>query len=243
MPPPSSNGQTVTAYYSIELPSLEFLNDTPYIDTSSVSWNGNVFHLLLHEEPNEQKTVCYSMPLTLDKVQELEKRATASLVGKNDRTVFDQRFRKSVEIPSARLKLDPDFEAMVKKHVTEAQDNLMHPITLEPQLHKLIIYRPGDFFAQHIDAIHSPNIIATTSVELFVDGQPSDNLKVDIDWERQDDDCLLVETTRVPSASRELPVSLATFWHDCQLSIRFCSPPFKFLLFLLFSVRLVAVLF
>jgi hypothetical protein len=120
------------------------------------------------------KSDAFSSVISAKQVLELIKLATPSLVGKGAETVHDEEVRKSLEIGGDRIQLSPDFLALVDKQVEAARQQLMHPIPLQAKLHKLIVYRPGDYFAEHIDALHEDSMVATMSVELSTETPPSE---------------------------------------------------------------------
>lgn len=107
-----------------------------------------------------------TLPLSDAVVQALLQRSSKSLVGKGSKTVLDERIRKSTEIlaeqvrlrlrrstrcgptdgPPAQIALAPAFEGLIQEFTKRTREALMHPVPLKAQLHKLIIYRPGDKF-------------------------------------------------------------------------------------------------
>ena len=84
--------------------------------------------------------------------------SSTSLVGKGKDTVLDINVRSSREIKSNYFKLSPYLEDVLAKETRKlfsviSVDNKNYRLNIIP--HKIIIYSPGDFFAIHMDSIHT----------------------------------------------------------------------------------------
>lgn len=101
-------------------------------------------------------------------IKQLLAKCKPSPVGKDWATVFDSKVRNSREIKLKNEMLNPLLLATLNSAVTQMAKTLYHPTKLRISPHKLIIYRQGDHFDQHIDAIHGDGMIMTLSVQIPV---------------------------------------------------------------------------
>ena len=82
------------------------------------------------------------------------------------------------------MTIDAAFQTAMESQVEQMRKQLMHPRALVPRLHKVLMYRPGDFFSDHMDAAHSKDMLATLSVSLLSEG---DDLKTPLIEFRESD--------------------------------------------------------
>ena len=165
----------VETFYALdEFKILEGSDDFSY---ESLEWNSESnIALIINEIP------IYNT-MSNDKIENLLKYTNASLVGVGSETIHDEKIRSSNEITSEHISLNPVFENLIKTMVTTMAKELNHPTNVIPKLYKLIIYKEGDFFKEHIDSVHEDNMIMTLSVqldtnslggELCINGEPLD---------------------------------------------------------------------
>jgi hypothetical protein len=107
-------------------------------------------------------------PLTEGRVVELIAQAEPSTFGYRDETRRDASVRDSWEIPAAELRLDDAWSRRFLRGLEEIVEGLGLPSTdvVEPVLHKLLVYGPGQFFAPHRDSQKEPGTAATLVVVL-----------------------------------------------------------------------------
>ena len=151
--------------------------------------------------------------------------AKPSYVGKGAATVLDTTVRSSMEIKS--FKLSDVFQKYISEITAEAAHKLGQPTELEAVPHKIVLYRAGDFFAEHIDNVHGTDMVASLSVE--VPYAPALEKIDEKDWER---DCqypcqsgLSIEGSRARrwhSLHRDELFATA-FWHDAKHSVEPCT--------------------
>lgn len=105
------------------------------------------------------------LPELIEKLLSMSK---PSLVGKNEQTLLDETVRKSKEILPDQMQLNPAFFALISKEIQDLALTLGHPTKVVAKLHKLVIYKDGDFFKTHIDSPHGNTepMIFTASVQL-----------------------------------------------------------------------------
>jgi len=97
---------------------------------------------------------------------ELLKYSQRSKVGIGRETVYREEIRGSNEIIINEVNVHEQLLTWLQVHVDQMALELNQPtkVTLEP--YKLILYRPGDHFDEHIDAEHSDNQVMTLSVSI-----------------------------------------------------------------------------
>lgn len=142
---------SIGAKTSIALDGLSSLLDpgVPVAQCRTEWRDKTVFWLLENsDEDADQEKVDreFKLPLTTVDVEELVSVGQPSMVGKNQQTVLDEEVRKSLEITG--IKVDDGFMSRLKKLIEKMRIEMKHPYGFEPALHKLIVYRPGDFFSE-----------------------------------------------------------------------------------------------
>jgi predicted 2-oxoglutarate/Fe(II)-dependent dioxygenase YbiX len=87
--------------------------------------------------------------------------------GFRDQTCFDDNVRDTYEIAADQLDVDISTN-MLGKMMSDMRAKLSLPphIELEPHLHNLLIYGPGQFFKPHQDSEKLPNMVGTLVVVL-----------------------------------------------------------------------------
>lgn len=105
-------------------------------------------------------------PTTARKLAEVARPARH---GFKDQTRLDRRVRDTWEIPKSRITID---EPRWKKTLTPQLDRIRHDLglpdgrRLKAQLHNLLVYGPGQFFATHQDSEKADDMIGTLVVNL-----------------------------------------------------------------------------
>lgn len=110
-----------------------------------------------------------SLPLTVQTAHRLCAIARPAAHGYKDQTRLDPRVRDTWEIPADRLRLgSPQWSAMLDRALARiARDLGLPPGTrLEAQLHNLLVYAPGQFFAVHQDSEKADGMLGTLLVTL-----------------------------------------------------------------------------
>jgi predicted 2-oxoglutarate/Fe(II)-dependent dioxygenase YbiX len=98
-------------------------------------------------------------------IHDLLRMASPSMFGRGNDTVHDEEIRASSEISAEHITLYPEFTDYIKQVVSLMAIQLGNCTAVEPQFYKLIIYKEGDHFEDHIDNQHIDNMIMTLSVE------------------------------------------------------------------------------
>jgi predicted 2-oxoglutarate/Fe(II)-dependent dioxygenase YbiX len=101
-------------------------------------------------------------------IQNLFQAAKRSMVGVGSETIHDEEIRASSEIHADFITLYPQFMDYINQMVNNMAFHLGHPTTVKPQLYKLVLYKEGDHFEDHIDNDHVKDMIMTLSVEFPV---------------------------------------------------------------------------
>jgi len=159
--------------------------------------------------------------INVDSIDSFLQVSLPSQVGVGNETVLDETIRSSEEIDHSKLELNPDFIQLLEKNVHEMAELLNHPTNVEIQFYKMVIYRPYDFFDEHIDSNHTDNMIMTLSVEINVNGG------------RKGGD-LIINNSETPQATeRELVLTL--FYHDVYHKISKLTNGYR--LSLIFDVK------
>ena len=108
-----------------------------------------------------------AMPLDKQTTLALMNQAQKAKFGFRDQTCFDDNVRDTYEIPADQLDVDISTN-MLGKMMSDMRAKLSLPshIGLEPYLHNLLIYGPGQFFKPHQDSEKLPNMVGTLVVVL-----------------------------------------------------------------------------
>ena len=124
-----------------------------------------------------------------------------SKVGKGSTTVLDKKVRSSKEFMSNKVKWAPKFLDLCVKKIGASLKKMKAGQLKDLKPHKIVIYGPGDFFSEHMDATHIPGQNMTAVVELVTEYEyEGDNgsLRVADNWLK----------------SKDNEVSLVVFDHD-----------------------------
>jgi len=181
------------------LPHFTFLNHAPKHLCQHLSWEAPKPIVTVDDQGSDQSLTLTNL-IPSQTISQLLNLASPSLVGKNEETVYDEELRRSHEITHEHLTLDKDFQAVIEPIVSQMATELKHPTIVKAQLYKLVIYGPGDFFTEHMDAPHHENMIATLSVEIATDSDP----------EGGD----LIINNEIIAKATESELRLAMFYHD-----------------------------
>ena len=91
-----------------------FLKSSAKLAQAKAAWNDHLFSIRMDDK---KKASEFGARITQAQVLQLVELATPSLVGKGNKTVHDERVRKSLEIPADRIKLAPEFLQLVSRQV------------------------------------------------------------------------------------------------------------------------------
>ena len=111
------------------------------------------------------------VPLPIDPLvaRTLCESAELALHGYRDETRLDTRVRNTWEIPARRIRMDPaTWQPMLDEALQRIHKDLGLPDSsqLQADLHNLLVYEPGQFFARHQDSEKSDGMLATLVVTL-----------------------------------------------------------------------------
>ncbi|MHB2022638.1 MAG: 2OG-Fe(II) oxygenase, partial [Mycobacteriales bacterium] len=93
----------------------------------------------------------------------------AARYGRGERTLLDRRVRDTWEIPKSRVKIDRRrWNNTLVSTLAQLRDDLGLPPTcvLEPELHSLLVYGPGQFFVPHQDSEKTDAMVGSLVVTL-----------------------------------------------------------------------------
>jgi hypothetical protein len=140
--------------------------------------------------------------------------------GIKDRTVLDLAVRDTWEVPNTKVKID---QRRWRRLVSPAVDRIRAALglppgtVLEPRLHNLLVYAPGQFFVRHQDSEKADGMIGTLVVEL-----PSEFSGGAIVVRHHD------ETMTVRGSGKDL--TLVAFYADCHHEVRPVQTGFRVVL-------------
>lgn len=109
------------------------------------------------------------LPVTIHTAHRLCAAAQPAAHGYKDQTRLDPRVRDTWEIPADRLRFDsPQWSATLDRALARIGRDLgLSPGTrLDAQLHNLLVYAPGQFFAVHQDSEKTDGMLGTLVVTL-----------------------------------------------------------------------------
>lgn len=109
------------------------------------------------------------LPLSAATVSQLRAVAKPSRYGLRDRTVYDVRVRNSREIARRRIRIDqPRWNAALIPLLQEIRAGLglADDVVLKAELHNMLLYERGQFFASHQDSEKSDGMIGSLVVTL-----------------------------------------------------------------------------
>ena len=110
-----------------------------------------------------------SLPLTSASAEALRKVARPARYGLREKTVLDLSVRDAWEVPKSRIRIDQRaWKAKLAPELEQIRASLGLPdgTRLMAELHNLLIYGPGQFFAPHQDSEKSDAMIASLVVTL-----------------------------------------------------------------------------
>lgn len=109
------------------------------------------------------------LPLTSASAEALRKVARPARYGLREKTVLDLSVRDAWEVPKSRIRIDQRaWKAKLSPELDRIRTALGLPAgtRLKAELHNLLIYGPGQFFAPHQDSEKSDAMIASLVVAL-----------------------------------------------------------------------------
>lgn len=152
-------------------------------------------------------------PENYEKIYEIAER---SMVGKNEKTVYDPEVRASREIKMERAEIKEEFRRRLQEEVDKISEKLEHPNKLIVKPFKIVCYKPGDFFKSHVDAVHEENMIMTLSVQFpFVKKKN----QREYGWRNKEEGGnIVINKIKIPNPM-ENHVRLNLFYHDQEHKI------------------------
>ncbi len=108
-------------------------------------------------------------PVTVAQAKELRNIARPAKYGQGEKTILDRRVRDTWEVPLSRVRIDQRrWNQTLHAALDAIRDDLGLPSasTLKAQLHSMLVYEPGQFFAPHQDAEKNDEMIASLIVML-----------------------------------------------------------------------------
>ena len=108
-------------------------------------------------------------PVTVAQGKELRLIARPARYGQGDQTILDRRVRDTWEVRRSRVRIDQRrWNRTLHAMLDSLRDDLGLPpaSTLKAQLHSMLVYEPGQFFAPHQDSEKNDEMIGTLVVML-----------------------------------------------------------------------------
>jgi hypothetical protein len=131
----------------------------------------------------------------------MHKQFEDSYVGMGAKTVMDKHVRSSKE--TKEFNITEEFDKFLTRKVQEGLTEMNAGELLVFSPHKIIVYGPGDFFAEHTDSCHTPGQNMSCVVELATE------------WETEDEDGGLTVNGNVMTDGHDSnKPSLCLFYHD-----------------------------
>lgn len=109
------------------------------------------------------------LPVTAGQAKELRLIASPAQYGKGEETLLDRRVRDTWEVPRSRVSIDSRRWAnTIRPMLDLVRDDLGLPSTssLDADLHSVLVYEPGQFFAAHQDSEKDDAMIGSLVVLL-----------------------------------------------------------------------------
>lgn len=109
------------------------------------------------------------LPVTAAQARQLRLVARAAMYGHGDQTILDRRVRDTWEVPRSRVRIDKRrWNRTLRPMLNTIRDDLGLPsdCSLDAQLHSMLLYEPGQFFAAHQDSEKGDPMIASMVVLL-----------------------------------------------------------------------------
>lgn len=110
-----------------------------------------------------------SLPVTIHTAHQLCAAAQPAPHGYKDETRLDPRVRDTWEIPASRIRCDsPQWQTVLERALERVRRDLGLPsgCRLKAELHNLLVYAPGQFFAVHQDSEKTDGMLGTLVVTL-----------------------------------------------------------------------------
>lgn len=160
------------------------------------------------------------LPISRRQAEQLCRIARPARYGQGEQTLLDRRVRDTWEVPRSRVKIDrrrwnrtlvPVLEAL------RADLGLPDGSSLKADLHSMLVYAPGQFFARHQDSEKADDMVGTLVVTLpgsFTGG------------------ALVVEHQgeKVSSRASKKLLSFLAFYADCHHEVRPVTDGFRVVL-------------
>jgi len=160
-----------------------------------------------------------TLPLTALNAKQLIQQAEPAAFGWRDKTLIDKNVRDAWEIPRHAITVE---EALWHKALTPLLEQFKHglgvpdSVTLTPNLHKLIIYGPGQFFHPHQDTEKDAGMVASLVVILPSAHQGGDLVIDHYDMQQ------VFQTSHFPLDT----LTCMAFYADCYHEVK-SGKPFK----------------
>lgn len=109
------------------------------------------------------------LPVTAAQAKQLRLVARPAKYGHRDQTILDRRVRDTWEIPRSKVRIDKRrWNRTLRPMLDTIRDDLGLPSesSLDAQLHSMLLYEPGQFFAAHQDSEKDDHMIGTMVVLL-----------------------------------------------------------------------------
>jgi hypothetical protein len=106
------------------------------------------------------------LPLTSREAARLHASGEDAPYGLGPKTVVDHRVRRCREYTTDHLELGPRWWRLVDALCQKAAEGLGIDGPLRAELYKLLVYGPGDHFAEHRDAHKAPGMVGTLVLSL-----------------------------------------------------------------------------
>ncbi|MDE2156191.1 MAG: 2OG-Fe(II) oxygenase [Xanthomonadaceae bacterium] len=110
-----------------------------------------------------------SLPVTIHTAHQLCATAQPAMHGYKDQTRLDPRVRDTWEIPASRIRFDsPHWQSVLGRALERIRRDLGVPPgpRFKAELHNLLVYAPGQFFAVHQDSEKTDGMLGTLVVTL-----------------------------------------------------------------------------
>ncbi len=109
------------------------------------------------------------LPVTAGQAKQLRMVARPARYGKGEETILDRAVRDTWEVPRSRMAIDkPLWANTLRPMLDTVRNDLGLPATcaLKAELHSMLVYEPGQFFAAHQDSEKDDRMIGTLIVLL-----------------------------------------------------------------------------
>ncbi|MCP3939394.1 MAG: 2OG-Fe(II) oxygenase [Actinomycetia bacterium] len=109
------------------------------------------------------------LPVPASQAKQLRLVARPAKYGQGEQTVFDRRVHDTWEVPRSRVKIDKrKWNRTLRPMLTDIAGTLglTSDVSLTAELHSMLVYEPGQFFASHQDSEKSDEMIGSLVVML-----------------------------------------------------------------------------